>query len=74
MQITISLHGVFRINRFKLKTLSYPAGTTVEKVIDDLHIPAQLLGIILINERHSTAGELLQDGDKLMLLPLLEGG
>ena len=74
MKITVSLHGVFRIDRFKLETLEYPAGSSAEKVIDDLQIPAKLLGTILINQVHAMPTDILHDGDTLMILPLLEGG
>ena len=74
MQITISLHGVFRIGRFKKKNLEYPAGSRAGDAIEDLQIPPDLLGIVLINGKHATAEQELRDGDLLMLLPLLEGG
>ncbi|MCD6582210.1 MAG: MoaD/ThiS family protein [Desulfuromusa sp.] len=74
MQITVSLHGVFRIDRFKLETREYSTGTITQKVIDDLQIPVKLLGIILINGTHAKAEDILHGGDTLMLLPLLEGG
>ena len=74
MKITASLHGVFRINRFKLETLDYPDGSSAQKVIDDLQIPARLLGTILINRVHAKSTDVLHDGDTLMILPLLEGG
>lgn len=74
MEITVSLHGVFRINRFKEKSCRYPEGCTAQCIIDDLDIPASLLGIVMINGKHSTAEDQLHDGDRLMLLPLLEGG
>ena len=74
MKITVSLHGVFRIDRFKLETLCYPEGSSAQKVIDDLQIPAKLLGTILINHVHARWTDILHDGDTLMILPLLEGG
>lgn len=74
MQITVSLHGVFRIDRFKKEILEYPEGSSAQKVIDELQIPVKLLGIILINGTHAKADDILHDGDTLMLLPLLEGG
>lgn len=74
MIITVSLHGVFRINRFKKEDLEYPDDCHTQKVIDELKIPAKLLGIILINGTHAKADDILHDGDTLMLLPLLEGG
>jgi len=74
MQITVSLHGIFRIDRFKKEIHEYPDGSSAQKVIDDLQIPVKLLGIILINGTHAKAEDILQEGDTLMLLPLLEGG
>ncbi|MDA3902061.1 MAG: MoaD/ThiS family protein [Desulfuromusa sp.] len=74
MQITVSLHGIFRIDRFKKEMCEYPDGSSAQRVIDDLQIPIQLLGIVLINGIHAKAEDILQSGDTLMLLPLLEGG
>ena len=74
MNITVSLHGVLRIDRFKKEILAYPDDSSIQKVIDDLQIPVKLLGIILINGTHAKAGDTLHNGDTLMLLPLLEGG
>jgi sulfur carrier protein ThiS len=74
MKITVSLHGVFRIDRFKNETIEYPSGSSAQDIIDDLQIPEKLLGIILINGTHASSDNILHDGDTLMLLPLLEGG
>ena len=74
MKITVSLHGVFRIGRFKVETLDFPDGYSAQKVIDDLQIPGKLLGTILINKVHAQPTDILHDGDTLMILPLLEGG
>ncbi len=74
MQITISLHGVFRIGRFKEEVCDYPLGSTAQSIVDDLKISVTLLGIVLINGVHAAAEDILHDGDSLMLLPLLEGG
>ena len=74
MNISVSLHGVFRIDRFKKEMREYPDNCSAQKVIDELQIPVKLLGIILINGTHAKADDILYDGDTLMLLPLLEGG
>ena len=46
----------------------------MQKVIDELQIPATLLGTILINKAHAKSADILHGGDTLMILPLLEGG
>jgi len=74
MNVKVHLFGIFRIDRLKEQEREYPPGTKVQEVIDDLLIPATLLGIILINGVHAAADDVLTDGDKLTLLPLLDGG
>jgi len=74
MQVSVSLHGVFRIDRFKLKSLEFPTGSRAQHAIDNLQIPADLLGTILINNLHAKTDDILHDGDTLMIIPLLEGG
>lgn len=74
MQIEIRLSGVFRIDRFAREVRDYPDGTRVQDVVNDLALPDQLLGIVVINDHHATVEHRLQDGDCLMLLPLLGGG
>jgi sulfur carrier protein ThiS len=74
MKIEIRLFGVFRIDRFEQAVRAYPTGTRVREVIADLALPPHLLGIVVINGRHATTEQRLQDGDALTLLPLLDGG
>jgi molybdopterin converting factor small subunit len=74
MQVTVKLHGVFRIDRFKEETADYPSGTKVQDVVDRFMIPESLLGIVLINEAHGSVDDILSEGDTLSLLPILEGG
>jgi hypothetical protein len=52
MKISVSLHGVFRIDRFKEEIRDYPEDTKVQDVVDDLGISEMLLGIVVINDRH----------------------
>lgn len=72
--LTIKLYGVFRIDRFKEKQLEFGAGICVDEVVEQLRLNRQLLGIILINDRHADINNTLADGDTLALLPILEGG
>ncbi|MDT8421190.1 MAG: MoaD/ThiS family protein [Desulfuromonadales bacterium] len=74
MEIQIKLYGVFRLGRFKEDKLTLPAGTRAGDVVERLALPRDLLGIILVNGRHSDASSPLEDGDVLSLLPVLDGG
>lgn len=74
MKITVKLVGLFCIGRFKEKLLEYSSGTKVVEVIDDLQLPKDVLGIILINGVHAAEQDILNDDDVLSILPLLDGG
>ncbi len=72
--LTVKLYGVFRINRFKEKSFECVAGVCVGEVVEQLQLNRQLLGIILINDQHADMATVLDHGDILALLPILEGG
>lgn len=74
MKVTIRLVGTFRIGRFKEEVREYPSATCVRKVVDELRIPSPLLGIVLINDIHAGVEDVLNDGDTVCLLPLIDGG
>ena len=74
MKITVKLYAVLRIGRFREKELDYPFGSNVGDVVNGLHLPSEHIDILLVNGRHVGRDFLLQDGDVLSLLPMVEGG
>lgn len=74
MKITVKLYAVLQIGRFAEKELDYPVGAHVGDVVKDLALPAEHVDILLVNGRHVDRESLLQDGDILSLLPMVEGG
>lgn len=74
MNVAIELIGIFQIGRFKEAVREYPPGTCVRKVVDELRIPNPLLGIVLINGVHAGVEDVLNDGDRVCLLPFIDGG
>lgn len=74
MNVTIKLVGIFQIGRFKEAVREYPSATCVREIVKELRIPDPLLGIVLINDIHAGIEDVLNDGDSVCLLPLLDGG
>jgi molybdopterin synthase sulfur carrier subunit len=74
MRITVKLVGLFRIDRFKEELKEYSSGVRVVEVIDNLQLPKDVLGIILVNGVHAGEQDILKEGDTLSILPLLDGG
>jgi molybdopterin converting factor small subunit len=74
VRIRVRLFGVFRIGRFKEEVCDYPSGASVRAVVEQLQIPPQLLGTVLIEGVHASIEDPLTDGAVLTLLPILGGG
>ena len=74
MQITVKLFATFRAGRFEIENRPYPAGTMVADVVKDLELPAEKLGILMINHRHVDLDRVLADGEILAIFPLVGGG
>ena len=74
MKIIVKLFASFRTGRFAIEERDYPDGTTVGQVVEDLGLPEQELGIMMVNSRHVKLDRPLVENDTLALFPLLGGG
>ncbi len=74
MKIEIKLFAVLSVGRFKAETQEFSAGTSVEQVVKHLGFAEGDVGIVLINGKHGSIQDSLNDGDVLSLLPLMDGG
>jgi sulfur carrier protein ThiS len=74
MDINVKLVGLFQTGRFKQSKRDYPSTTNVQDIIDDLNLPQQHFGIVLINGVHADVDTLLTEGDHLVLMPVIDGG
>ncbi len=74
MHITVKLFATFRTGRFKEQLRHYPPGTAIRTILDDLSIPIDQVGILLVNARHAEPDRPLADGDTLSVFPVIGGG
>lgn len=74
MKITVKLFATFRAGRFDIETRQYPDETTVEQIIDELQLPREKLGIVMVNSRHVDLDREMHDGETLAIFPLVGGG
>ncbi len=74
MKINVKLVGLFQTGRFQQADRDYPPRVTVQEVVDDLQLPRQHFGIILVNGVHADSETLLNEGDRLVLMPIVDGG
>lgn len=74
MKVTIKLFAGFRENRFKVAEQDMPDNCSVADVLSALDIELPELGVALINGRHVTPDQVLQDGATVSLFPKVGGG
>jgi sulfur carrier protein ThiS len=74
MVINVKLVGLFQTGRFKQKEREYPAGIKVQDVINDLKLPQQHFGIVLVNGVHADIDTVLTVGDHIVIMPIVDGG
>lgn len=74
MQVTIRLFASFRAGRFVEEAREYPADTRIADVIRALDIAPEAIGMIMLDRRHAQPDDILYDGARLALFPLLGGG
>ena len=55
-------------------SLWVPNNTTVAEVLERLRIPSNFKVVTMINGRHCSLDQRLDEGDKLVFFPPLEGG
>ncbi|MDK2848222.1 MAG: sulfur-carrier protein [Desulfuromonadales bacterium] len=74
MKVLVKLFATFRNDRFKEKLCEYEAGTMVSQIIEELNLPEDQIGAVLVNARHVEDDQELKDGDTLSIFPLVGGG
>lgn len=74
MIIDIKLYASFRSDRFERDFRTYPEGSKITDIVEELGLSHGELGTVLVNSRHSKPHCVLNDGDTLALFPLIGGG
>jgi len=74
MNVEVKLFAYFRENRFSKKNIEAAPGTMVSQIIADLAIPAEEVGVTMVNGRHCAMEYQLCDNDSLGIFPMIGGG
>lgn len=79
MKVSIHLFASFRVGRFDQQQREYCDGTTLQEVIDDIGVDIGIeskneIGMVLVNGRHAALNQVMKEGDRLSLFPLVGGG
>jgi len=74
MVVNVKLVGLFKTGRFRQRDLPCQEGSSIQEIVEQLELPEQHLGIILLNGCHASSETRLKPDDSLVLLPFVDGG
>lgn len=74
MKVTVKLFASFQAGRFNKEIRDYPDQTSISSIVQELNIPEEEVGILLLNAVHADLAQSLTDGDILAIFPLVGGG
>jgi molybdopterin synthase sulfur carrier subunit len=74
MNVTVRLFASLRQFGPDEQVSAFPEGTTIDDVIQTLHVPGTIRILRIVNGEHRPADHVLKDGDELALFPPIAGG
>ena len=74
MGIEVRLFATFRNGRFKTKNLDLPNDCAVKDLLENLKIPVDEVGILMVNGKNVGVEQKLFDSDVLAIFPAIGGG
>ncbi len=74
MKIWISLYASLKEQRFENKIMEIKDGATVRDILPVLHLEIEDVAVVVVNGKSGTYKQLLQEGDRVTLIPPLAGG
>ncbi|MHC4617749.1 MAG: MoaD/ThiS family protein [Planctomycetota bacterium] len=74
MRVEVRLFATFRNGRFKQEQLDFPEESSLAELLKLLRIPAEQVGILLVNGRPAASDCQLSSHDVVSIFPALGGG
>jgi molybdopterin converting factor small subunit len=74
MILTVKLFATFQEGRFAKEDREYPDGTRIQDIVDDLKLPRDEVGILLVNGRHAEFEFQPAAGMTVAIFPTIGGG
>ena len=74
MVVEVRLFAALRKGRFQKRQMEIPKGTSLKDLFKKLKIPAEQVGILLVNGIGATHKQKLRPHDVVSIFPLIAGG
>ncbi len=74
MKAKIKLFATLRNGRFDISDMDLDDGTTIQTLINSLHINERDAAILFINGIHAELNSIIKEGDEVAIFPPIGGG
>ena len=74
INISVELHGLLAGEKNRRRQLACKEPLLVSELLNILNIDPQEVGMVVVNRRLRDLTHILQDGDRVLIAPYLQGG
>ena len=74
MPATFRLIGALKDYTNNIAEVEVTAGLSVRQALVDLHIPPEIVALVLVNDQPDNKEYIIQEGDRIQLLAVIGGG
>ncbi|HOA36301.1 MAG TPA: molybdopterin converting factor subunit 1 [Bacillota bacterium] len=74
INISVELHGLLAGEKDRFRKLSCEEPLPVSELLKIMKIDPEEIGLVVVNRRVRDLTHVLQDGDRVLLAPYLQGG
>ena len=72
--VDVSLYSYLRDNRFSRSDVELTDGSTVTDLLQRLDLTTEDVGVVMVNAKNGTFKQALAQGDRITLIPPIDGG
>lgn len=74
LTVDVSLYSYLRNDRFSRSDVRLRDGATVTDLLHELKLTTEDVGTVMVNAKSGTFKQILADGDRITLIPPIDGG
>jgi sulfur carrier protein ThiS len=72
--VDVNLYSYLREDRFSRSDIELEVGSTITDLLHQLQLTTDDVGVVMVNAQSGTFKQVLSQGDRITLIPPIDGG
>jgi sulfur carrier protein ThiS len=72
--VDVNLYSYLREDRFSRSDIELEVGSTITDLLHQLQLTTDDVGVVMVNAKSGTFKQVLSQGDRITLIPPIDGG